>query len=389
MQTLTPRLLRRLAEVDDDPVVSIHVPTHRAGRETIESRIHVKNAIDELRDTLAERGLEKRTIDQRLAPLNELVEDRDYWQQQGDGLCLFQFDDELVDTPVGQINEPFVHVGRSAHILPLVPALAAARPFAVLLMSVNRVALFTVAGESITEVDEPDLAKSFEELGKYIEEEKQLQFHTGAPQVGTTGDRSAVFHGHGAGTATEKKTRQAEFARLVDEPLRQYFERTDKLPLIVIAAEPMHSIYLESSKYDQLVQTEATGNADHLGEAEIRTRARSLAEPILGEPERDILAAMKEQLGSDRIVFGTEEVIKSAADGRIERLLGASDHHVWGTANLTGATRTIDVHDERQPGDEDLQNLAFITAYRTGATLHALPADDMPDDRPLLAQRRY
>lgn len=389
MQTLTPRFLRRLVEVDDDPVLSIHVPTHRAGRETIESRIHVKNAVDEVRDTLQDRGVDKRAIDRRLSPLSELAEDRDYWQQQGDGLSLFQFEDELLDVPVGRVDERFVHVGPYAHILPLVPALAASRPFAALLMSANRVALFTVRGESITEVDEPDLAKSFKELGKYIEEEKQLQFHTGAPQAGAPGDRNAVFHGQGAGSATEKKTRQAEFSRLVDEPLSRYFQRTESLPLVVIAAEPMHSIYLDSSKYDKLVKTEATGNADHMGDDAILQRARSLAEPILDGPERDILAKMKEQLGSDRVVFGTEEVIKSAADGRIERLIGASDHHVWGSADLTGATRTIDVHEKRKPGDEDLQNLAFITAYRTGATLHALPAEDLPADRPLLAQRRY
>jgi hypothetical protein len=389
MQTVTHDLLDKLANLKDSPIVSIHIPTHRAGRETTESRIHLKNSIDEARTMLSQRGLSDSEIDRRMAPLDALTDDHEYWQHQREGLSVFQYADQHIEVSLHETPEPLTHVGSHAHVTPLVSSLGKRSPFAALVVSGNRVDLFRVEGDRIEMVDVPDLPDDYEDLGKYIDAESQLQFHTGAPEAGTPRSQSAVFHGHGVGTESERKTRLAEFSRMIDEPVAKHLRNTDRLPLVVLAAEPMHTIYRENSEYKDIVDTDASGNLDHLSQRQILDVARDACRKSMPERDPQVLTEMKERLGSDGVLYELEDVLEAASDGKLKRLIGASDRSVWGKADLENAPRAVDAHPERRAEDEDLHNLAFVTAHRTGAEVYALPEDEMPDGRPLLGLRRY
>jgi hypothetical protein len=389
MQVLTPDLFDRIASIDDGLVVSIHLPTERAGRETEKGRIHLKNGIERARNLLEGHGFEREEIDRRLKVLESLTEDHGFWQQQREGLSVFQYDDEHIEVSLETRPESLVQVGTRAHVVPLAAELGTRRSVAVLVLSSNRVALFGVQGESIEEIDVPDLPKDYEELGRYIDEESQLQFHSGSSRGAAGSSNEAIYHGHGVGTESDTKVRLEEFSRLIDDRVAAYLRNGSGLPLVVIAAEPLHTIYRDANSYEHLIETEAGGNADHMSGDQILKTARKLCDAAIGSTKDDVLADMKERLGSDGVLFELEDVLEAAADGKLQRLVGASDRPVWGKADLANAPRAVDAHEERLDGDEDLQNLAFVTAQRTGAALYAFPAEAMPEGRTLLGLRRF
>lgn len=389
MQPLSHDLLKKLTALEDDPIVSIHIPTHRAGRETTESRIHLKNGIDEARTMLSHRGIDDDTIDRRMKPLEALLDDHEYWQHQREGLSIFQHGDQHIEVSLHETPKPQTHVGPHAHVTPLVASLGSRAPFAALLVSGNRVDLFRVEGDHIETIDVADLPDDYEDLGKYIDAESQLQFHTGAPEAGTPRSQNAVFHGHGVGSESERKTRLAEFSRMIDKVVAKHLRNNERLALVVLAAEPMHTIYRENSDYKDIVDTEPSGNLDHLSEREILEVAQKARREATGDRPERVLGEIKERLGSDGVLFELEDVLEAASDGQLRCLVGASDRRVWGKADLTKAPRAVDSHDERRADDEDLHNLAFVTAHRTGAEVFAVPEDDLPDGRPLLGLRRY
>ena len=389
MQAPTKQLLRQLASLEGGPVVSIHIPTHHAGRETTESRIHLKNGIDEARDLLAHQGITDKEIDRRVAPVEQFIDDHEFWQHQRDGLSVFQHGDDHHLVSLEHQPDALTEVGPHAHIAPIVPSLGSRSAFAALVLSGNRVNLFRVEGDRIETIDLPDLPDDFSDLGRYIDAEKQLQFHTGAPEAGTPRSQAAVFHGHGVGTESERKTRLAEYSRMIDEVVAKHLRSTEQLPLVILAAEPLHTIYRKESEYRHILDSEASGNLDNLSNGQILNVAREVTRKVMTDRDARILADMKERLGSDGVLYELEHVLEAAADGQLDRLVGASDRRVWGRADLTGAPRAVDRHDERRANDEDLHNLAFVMACRTGAEVSALPDEDMPDGRSLLGLRRY
>ncbi|XHC24470.1 hypothetical protein ABWH91_09230 [Phycisphaerales bacterium ac7] len=163
-------------------MVSIHVPTHRAGRETTKSRVYLKNGIDEARDLLALQGVSDEEIDRRLGPIEQFIDDHEFWQHQRDGLSVFQHGDDHHLVSLEHKPEALTHVGPHAHITPIVSSLDSRSTFAALVLSGNRVNLFRVEGDRIETIDLPNLPDDFSDLGRYIDAEKQLQFHTGAPK---------------------------------------------------------------------------------------------------------------------------------------------------------------------------------------------------------------
>ena len=81
--------LRTLVERDEGPCVSIFMPTHRAGAETQQNPIRVKNLTREAEKQLIEGGLPSRGAKELLVPLKGLLEDALFWRYQSDGLAMF------------------------------------------------------------------------------------------------------------------------------------------------------------------------------------------------------------------------------------------------------------------------------------------------------------
>jgi hypothetical protein len=88
MEVLSKSDLRQLVNNTSGPCVSLYLPTHRAGPETQQDSIRLKNLVRKAESGLQASGWRGFEISQLLQPARKLVEDHDFWQHQSDGLAI-------------------------------------------------------------------------------------------------------------------------------------------------------------------------------------------------------------------------------------------------------------------------------------------------------------
>jgi hypothetical protein len=71
----------------------------------------------------------------------------------------------------------------------------------------------------------------------------------------------------------------------------------------------------------------------------------------------------------------------------VETLFVAVGEQIWGRHNSDNLT--IQVHQEHQPEDEDLLNLAAVQTFLNGGTVYAVETEKVPDGNPVAAILRY
>ena len=82
MDILSRDDLKNLSEKRDGWHVSIFMPTHRAGPETQQDPIRLKNLLGQAEEQLVAAGLRPPEAQARLEPASKLVQDGLFWQRQ-------------------------------------------------------------------------------------------------------------------------------------------------------------------------------------------------------------------------------------------------------------------------------------------------------------------
>jgi len=80
-------------EQHNDPCISMFLPIHRAGMETQQDRLRLRNHIRAAENRLLLDDLRSTQIEHLLQPMRALFEDEQFWLHPGDGLALFRSPD--------------------------------------------------------------------------------------------------------------------------------------------------------------------------------------------------------------------------------------------------------------------------------------------------------
>lgn len=382
--------LDRLARARGNALVSLYLPTHRAGRDVRENPIRLKNLLAEAKNRATEQELDPALAASRLAPVERLVEDPIFWLHQGDGLALFVSEHGLEEIRLPASVEELVFLRDRFCVRPLVAALPKEpQRFHVLALSQNSVRLFDCTRSSIREIDLQDVPESLTEAVGSDWKQPSLQSHSGGPP--TSGGRpagrrrAAQFHGRGFGTE-DSKDEITRFVRRVDEGLLKLLgDRT--APLVVAAVDYLIPIYHRVSRHPDLVAGGLAGNPEHLGMDELHARALELAAPRLDAARRELIERLHGGAPPERLAKGIEKVLPAVCAGRAAALLLQAEHPLWG--RFDEASGSVEIHDRRQPGDDDLLDLAVSFACATGAEVYAGEAEEIPGGAPVAAWLRF
>jgi len=203
MNTLSRDELKTLMREQKKLCVSMFMPTHRAGVETQQNPIRLRNLLRKAEDRLITSGLRAQEAEELLAPVQAISGNGFFWRRQSEGLAIFLSSEvfRLYRLPL-DFKELLVVTDRF-HIKPLLPILCGDGQFYVLALSQNEVRLLQGTRQSINEVDLEGIPKNLAEALQLDVLGKQLRSHTGT-SLGS-GDRSAMFHGQGAGSEVPKK----------------------------------------------------------------------------------------------------------------------------------------------------------------------------------------
>lgn len=367
MQRLTLNKLKELLHQTGKPCVSLYMPTHGGGSE--QERIQWKNLVAEAEAELTGYGLRLSSAHDLLKPAMHLP-DASVWEKRGEGLACFLTPGSANWYRLPAAISPQVHVGSLFQIKPLFPLLESERQFWLLTLSQEHVKLWRGDAEALQETPVPGLPMNMADALRNHDRDEPLHFHTRPVGSGW----AAIFHGQGVGIDDLK------------DDLLRYFQAIDravgpvlgaaKAPLILAGVDYLWPIYRQANHYRHLLPEGVPGNPDRWSPQQLRDKAWKCLLATYNPPAAEAVALYARLAGTGRTCAERHEVVLNGCLGKLETLFVPVDQQAFGT--FDGRHGQAELHATRQPGDEDLYNLAAIRTAFSDGTVYALPTPEVP-----------
>lgn len=371
-----------LSEYTGNGCVSIYMPTHRFTTDVQEDQIRFKNLIREAESKISEINSSRRGLPS-LEPARNLLDDRDLWQHQRDGLALFLTGDFFRVFQLPLTFDELVVVGERFHLKPTLPLLTGDGHFHILALSQNEVRVFHCTRDTVDEIESSEWPKNLDEALKYDDPEKQLQFHTRTSSP--RGDRDAMYHGHGVGT-DDSKDRILRFFQQVDQGLRNVIGQS-RAPIVLAAVDFLVPIYQEATDFPNVLDRGVTGNPEGRSPKELQSEAWGIVEPHFTREMQNHAREYNELLGTGKASNQIDVVVKAAYGGRVNVLFVAVGIQVWG--RFDSDTNEVTFMEPGEPESEDLLDFAAIQTILHGGTVYAVKPEEVPDGERVAATFRY
>jgi len=371
--------LNELLDNSPAPGVSIYLPTHRAGRDTQQNRIRLKNMLSKAESELGARGVDGAAADALLAPASQLVDDTQFWAQQSDGLALF-----MAPGFARRYRLPLRFPERAVvaprfYIKPLLPMLTEEGHFYILALSLKQARLLLGTRDSLEPVELQGAPAGLHAVARPEAGERSLQHHSSG------GAGGAMIHGGGSAEDEHDEDLRRHF-REVDRSVAARL-REDPAHLVLAAVESHIPLYREVSDYKFLLGQALAGNPDDLSPQDLHARAWSIVRPHFA---RHMLAAQdrfNRQLGTGKASGQLEVVLPAAYQGRIEFLFVPTGEQRWG--RFDPASQEVTQHNGLTDASQDLLDLACEYTLKHGGMVYALQPEKMPQQAVVAAGFRY
>ena len=396
MDRFTQQSLLALAADQEGPCVSLYMPTERRGPDTQQGPIRLKNLLGQVETELVALGQRTPAIQQLLAPAQALVNNNLFWQYQSDGLALLLAPDmsETYRLPLPFDETVVVH--DRFYLKPLLAMLSSDDTFYLLALRQGGVRLLQGSRFSLAEIElGDDVPTSLAEALKYDDFEEHLGFHI-ASRPSTSSSRgapdrgAAMYHGQGgAADDANMKEQVIRFFRALDNGVRDLLTGSYQPPLVLAGIDYLRGLYRQVNQYNALVDEEIVNDPEALTTQELHQRAWAIVEPRFTGARQDALDTYHHLAGSgdQRAVQTIEMIAPAAYFQRVDTLLMSSTTVQWGA--FDAEANQVELHPDRQPGDQDLIDFAAIHTLRNGGAVYSLDPSDLPAGAQLAAILRY
>ena len=125
-------------------------------------------------------------------------------------------------------------------------------------------------------------------------------------------------------------------------------------------------IYREANSYSHLMDPGIAGNPEGWKAEELHAQAWKIVEPHFLKAQEDALGAY---------------------EGQIDTLFVAAGIQHWGFYDL--GTRTVHLHPDAEPGDEDLLDFAAVHTFLNRGTVYPMKPEDVPEGGAVAGIFRY
>ncbi len=379
MPILEKEQFENLAKFDNNPCISIFIPTERAGKDVLEEKdkINLKSQWKKVSKELKDMGLGQDKIDKIGKPLEDLLSDKNFWRHQSDGLAIFLADGFFEKFTVPVKFESFTYVADHFYLKPLVPMFNGDGRFYLLWLQLDNVKLYEATQFTVGEVEIQDLIPSqLEDRVGYDYEQKNSKSKTQKSNVGANPGGTSTQHGYDAANR-DQKNEIGRFFRAVDKGIYEILHN-EKVPLVIACQDYLFPLYKDVSRYKNLYHKVVPGNpeADYDGMLDLHSAALDVLEPHFSE---DMDSKMKEfkELNPERTSSKVTDILPAIYEGKVDTLFLQNHEDIWGNYNENMAS--VDVHDERRNGSLSLMNLAATKVIDQGGKVYLIESQFMPD----------
>lgn len=373
MPILNKEQFESLANFNNNPCISIFIPTERAGKEVLEeeAKLRLKSEWKKVYERLKAMNLGQEKIDKLGKPVEDLIGDRDFWRHQSDGLAIFLADGFFEKHTLPVNFETFSYVADHFYLKPLVPMLNRDSRFYLLAIQLDKVKLYEATQYSIGEVKVDDLVPSqLEDRVGYDYEDKDRKHKT---QNNLSG--SSTVHGYSPATR-DRKNEILRFFRAVDKGIYQILN-DENVPLVVACQDSYFPIYKEASRYKHLYQQVVPGNpeADYDNMFELHSGALEVLEPHFRKQMDEKIEQFNE-LNPERTSSSPSDILPAIYEGKVDTLFLQNREDLWGNYNENMSSVQID--EESTTANLSLMNLAAMKVVEQGGKVYLMEREFMP-----------
>lgn len=176
------------------------------------------------------------------------------------------------------------------------------------------------------------------------------------------------------------------YARRVDEALRSYLAGRDE-PLILVANDPLRSIFQTVCSYENLIDGTPKGVAEESADLEIAEASRTLIDGLYAEQVADLVSTFRAKSSIRRATSKVTDIARSSTFGGVDTLLINMDASLPGLIDETEGTVEYD-HTAGAGTYDVLSELACRTLL-TGGRVLSVRQDDLPESEPVAALLRH
>jgi Bacterial archaeo-eukaryotic release factor family 3 len=361
----------------EPPCISLYMPTLRNRPDHDQNPIRFKTLVRRTAELLAE--IPKRDAETLMARLQRL--DDEAWTHPRDGLAVFCSQDEVVAYQFSAAVPEIVVVADTFHTKPFVRYLNRNRPFYVLVLAGNSIALWHGDRAGMSPLDLTELPA---DLGAALGmQELAPQTASSGPPVRSNGP---VYRGSGLETV-ENRDELERALRAIDRALWQYL-RDERAPLIVAAVDSYHKIFRSVCRHPHLVEPGLVGNYEKFGADELHRAAWPLVAAIFDREIDETIDRFRGRRAAGRAEQSLEAIASAVVQGRVSDLLVPQDRQVWGLVDRHTGTLRLHAQQESAEDADILDDLAEMTWLRGGRVL-VVPSDRMPAAAQAAAIYRY
>lgn len=358
--------LERLLVARDRWCVSAYVPTSPITHEAQAGRIELKSLTADAVGQMEANGAGGRDVREVREPLDDLVDDDDFWAGQANSLAVFASAAGVRTFRLPNRLEASVEVADRFYVKPLLRAVTFPQAAFVLALAAGSVRLVEVTPEGAPfTVDVPDLP---------------TDAASAAGKASIT-ERSPIARLQGS---EGQKLRLRQYARKVDQALRGVLTGLE-LPLILAATEPLESIYRNRNSYPHLVEPGIPGNPEGRSDEELAAEARTVLDQVYANELSAIRDLFELRSSDDRASTDVATVARAATYGAVDTLLVDIDQKVPGQVDDGGAV-TFSDDDAVSYGVVDEIGRRVLLS---GGRVLAVRTPDVPGGGPLAAILRY
>jgi len=252
-------------------------------------------------------------------------------------------------------------------------------------VSAARTRLYQGSRWTFAEVTGLDLPQGLAEIwGETEYQEAHKAAPSGRPQRGPAGLAKA----QALGDAPEElhKTQLTELLRRVAAAVEPIIRR-QPAPVILAAEPKIQGHFRELAKWKELLPEGLAENPDAFDKDELRRRAYGLIEPKAGEARMAAVDRLNALLPTGKATAQTEEIVKAARYGRVDRLFLCDGQPLWGF--FDERDDRVVAHREPADGDDDLLDYAALMTLRQGGNVTLVERTQLPPTGPAAAILRY
>lgn len=376
MAMITRNEVLNLSNQQDSPCISIYISTHRGGAETLDGqdKLKLKTQLKDVKVKLEKKGLSENEIEDFVKPVNELINDSEFWRHQSDGLAIFLSKNTFKNYTLPIYFKEFNYVSDEFYLKSLMPLFNGDGLFYLLSLKSDKIRFYEGTRYSITEVITPEEVPSrLEDVVGYDYEQKNLQFRS--QQQGNM--EAGMYHGSGEGKAEELNEMRRYF-RAVNDGILTMLHADQNPPLVISCQDFQFPVYEEVNTYQNLYDKHLSGNPEDKDINQLHEEAWSLLQPYFSKTKKEKLNLYSEYIGSGKASADVNSIIRAALEGRIDSLFVQNAAEIFGSYD-TGAQHA-EVHDEMTDTSTSLINLIAIKVFEKGGTIYILEENKMPDD---------